>query len=718
MDSAAPDRTDQAQVGEPPSLQQLLVICARYLPLTDLATIRRAYGVAAEAHRGVMRKSGEPFIEHPLAVARLLAELAMDADGIAAALLHDTVEDTKVTLDQVGEQFGPLIAAIVDGVTKFSEVGHAEGPQDVPKDAHRPDAHGPDLHDAQHAREAKAYQKAETVRKLFMAMMTDPRVVLLKLADRLHNMRTLAAMPEDKRQVIARETLDIYAPLAGRIGLYVVKSELEDLAFSYLEPEAFAYTIARLREEEMKRTVWAQRLCDRMQRELAARHIAAAVNWRVKHAYRAYADARASGMDLALLHDLVAFRVLVTSQDECYQALGIIHSVWHPHGERIRDYIASPKVNGYQSLHTAVFALDGRLAPVHIRTHQMHRAAQHGVAAYWLERAEAGNSTAPDTLPWLRRLPLWIGQLAHWQAELKLSASDFVAALRSEVFEDQVFVSTPKGDMRELLAGATVLDLAYQIHTEIGEHATGAHIWTTGSDGIVVARDVGLGYVLRTGDIVRVTTAPEARPEPRWLALVATRYARGRIARSLRRAPEPRAARDEPTAESEPGLPGPLAHPSGKRAQVGLARCCYPCPGDAIAGLAERGRAVTVHRACCRTLRAALARRRARGADGAAPVAATWEEIQPIAYVLRLAIYGQDHRGLMHEVSSCIADLGLNLESSMASSNQERYRAAIVLTVAMEPSARPEALMRRLRSVPGVVRVERDLRKGCDEATL
>ncbi len=461
MDSTAQRSADQSDMAEPRSLQVLLATCAHYMPASDLALIRRAFDMAEEAHRGVRRRSGEPFIEHPLAVARILSELAMDAHGIAAALLHDTVEDTAVTLDQVEEQFGPQIATIVDGVTKFDAMDVMEMPDDrAGTDGSSVEALVPPM--PAPLPEMKARLKAETVRKLFMAMMRDPRVVLLKLADRLHNMRTLACMPPAKRELIARETLDIYAPLAGRIGLYVFKSELEDLAFSHLQPAEYAQVAQRLHDEETKRKVWAQRLCDRIQRELAARQIAAAVNWRVKHAYRAYVEAQESGMDLALLHDLLAFRVLVTEQDECYRALGIIHHLWHPFGGRIRDYIASPKVNGYQSLHTAIFALDGRLAQIHIRTHDMHRAAQHGVAAYWLERAEAGIQEAPATLPWLQHLPLWISQLANWQRELKLSASDFVETLRGEVFEDQVFVSTPKGDVRELPAGATVLDLAYR----------------------------------------------------------------------------------------------------------------------------------------------------------------------------------------------------------------------------------------------------------------
>ncbi|HEX6123654.1 MAG TPA: HD domain-containing protein, partial [Ktedonobacterales bacterium] len=673
MNDAPDEEPGQDDLAAPASLQLLLGMCARYMPQEDLALIRAAYQLAAEAHKGVCRKSGEPFIEHPLAVSCILAELAMDAHGLAAALLHDTVEDTAVTIELVGERFGPQIAAIVDGVTKFDAVElldeAAEG--DTP----------PSLAslDPARLRDLKARSKAETVRKLVMAMMRDPRVVLLKLADRLHNMRTLDSMAPAKRELIARETLEIYVPLAGRIGLYVFKSELEDLAFSYLYPAAYAHTAQRLRDEAMKRHVWAQRMCERMSKELAASNIPAAVNWRVKHTYRAYVEAQESGMDIAHLHDVIAFRVLVTKLDECYQSLGIIHHLWHPYGERIRDYIAGPKINGYQSLHTAVFALDGRLAQIHIRTHKMHRASQHGVAAYWLERAEMGIQAAPESLPWREHLPSWISQLATWQQELKLSAREFVETLRGEVFEDQVFISTPKGEVRELPAGSTVLDLAYQIHTGIGDHAIGAHVQTTGENGALVVHDVPLAYVLRTGDVVRVLTDPQAHPQAEWLSIAANRPTRERITRALRRRAEGASADAhgaEATAESALGVPGPLRHPSGKPALVLLARCCCPCPGDKIVGLAERGRTVSVHRSCCRTLRKTSARRREQGMPHAEPMRATWEEIQPIGYSLRLAIYGQDHRGLMYEVSKCIADLGLNLEHSFASANQERYKAA------------------------------------------
>ncbi|HEY7848976.1 MAG TPA: HD domain-containing protein, partial [Ktedonobacterales bacterium] len=495
----------------------------------DLALIREAHRVAAAAHAGVNRRSGEPFIEHTIAVAGILAELAIDALGIAAALLHDTVEDTEITLDILGEQFGPVIAAIVDGVTKFDAV---EAPRDDGETALTtlaPDITG----DAQAARARKLREQAETVRKLFLAMVADPRIVLLKLADRLHNMRTMAAQTPAKREQKSRETLEIYAPLAGRIGVHVFQTELEDLAFAFLMPKEYERTVKRLREETAKRAHWAERMRERMVHELLASGIPAAVNWRVKRPYRAYLEMRDTGMDVAQIHDVIAFRILVNAQDQCYAALGIIHQLWHPYLERIRDYIAGPKINGYRSLHTAVFALDGRLAQMHIRTHAMHIATQHGIATRWLERAEAGERMSVTSTLWLAHLPEWVSQLGRWQDELRLSAAEFVDALRGEVLEDQIFIFTPKGDVRELALGATVLDLAYQIHSDIGSHATGAMIQRNGPQGVLIAREVGLDYTLRTGDIVRVLTSAQAAPQPEWLAIVATRTARERINRFL-----------------------------------------------------------------------------------------------------------------------------------------------------------------------------------------
>jgi len=758
------------------SLDALLALCERYMPPKDLALVRAAYEAAAKAHAGVCRMSGEPYIDHPLAVACILTELAVDAHGIAAALLHDTVEDTPLSLDAVRVQFGAQIAAIVDGVTKFSAVeapkirDEPEEPQDVAngaKKGHVPPLDGPeDIRDEpavpvalppEAAREQKALLHAETVHKLFLAMLRDPRVVLLKLADRLHNMRTMRVMSPRQRAVKSQEVLDIYAPLAGRIGLYNVKGELEDLAFAYLHPDEAERTFKALRAEEQRRGEWAQRMGERMRHELGESGITAAVNWRMKRAYRAWVESQENGIRIAALNDLIAFRVLVNSVPECYRAMGEIHRVWMPH-ERIRDYIATSKNNGYQSLHTAVFGLDGHLAPIHIRTHEMHRASQHGVAAHWLERAAAGTSGASgESL--VRQMPEWVNQLANWEGDLKLDAVDFLSAVRGEMLEDDsVFVFTPRGEVHELPAGATVLDLAYRIHTRIGDQAIGAQIQTTSRGGAIVLREVSIDYVLQTGDVVYVRTDLHSHPRPEWRTIAVTRYAQEKMGRALRllhraQAAETTGARSEPSepsAENEPELPPQLRHPSGKVAEVRLARCCYPCPPDEIVGVPDRmtdGRGVTIHRRCCRTLRRIIERRAlqlaeaavARGSPGGKnahpaqailqvqatrqgeqddqtnPLSVSWDELGAIPYRLHLAIYGQDHRGLMYEVSSCVAALGLNVVYTKALANQDRSKALIALTVDIPPDVRRDVVMRRLRAVPGVTEVERDTRRGCDE---
>lgn len=740
--SVGRDPVEVTAMPERPSVRALLDLCALYMPAADLELIRTAYRTAEAAHSGVTRKSGEPYIEHPIAVARILAELAMDSQGIASALLHDTVEDTSLTVDDVEACFGPVIAGIVDGVTKFTavEVADIEAADANSADANSADAKPmgasavglaaqhdttsprelPAISDVKAERERKARAKLETVRKLFLALSQDPRVVLLKLADRLHNMRTLSSMSSTQRDATSHETLDIFAPLAGRIGLHLFKTELEDLAFSFLEPEAFSHTRLRLQEEMERHVDWAQRMCTTIERELAARDIIATVNWRVKRPYRAYTEAYDSGMAVSLLHDLIAFRVLVTSKDDCYRALGIIHHLWHPHDNRIRDYIANPKVNGYQSLHTGVFALDGQLAQIHIRTHEMHRAAQHGVAAYWLERAARGQPVDGTSPVNVEEMLGWVTQIAAWQRELNLSAADFVAALRGDLFDEQVFVFTPKGDIRELPDGSNVLDLAYAIHTKIGDHATGAHVQTNGSDGLLISQDVPLDYVLRSGDVVRVLTDQNVWPQPDYLSIVRTRYAREKVARTLRFLRRAGEADDSTRRLDEQALPAfdsavRLLHPSGRTARVELGRCCYPVPGDAISGVSRTGRYVTIHRDCCRAMRRVLVRRKDVGFEHADPVRVTWPQIQPLTYRVHLAIEGQDHEGLMHELSVCAAQMGLNVSGGMAYANQARYRAAIALTVDIPPSVRFDYVLRRFRAVPGIVNVYRDTRKGCEE---
>lgn len=709
--------TEVVQPGDPASLLGLLLLCAQYMTPDDLKLIYFAYQVAREAHAGTKRQSGEDYIEHPLAVATYLAELAMDAQGIVAALLHDVVEDTSITRENVEAQFGPLIAAIVDGVTKFTAV---ESPDSAPE---RSTTSGPlALSDAQIRREEKARQQSETVRKLFGAMLEDPRVVVLKLADRLHNLRTMDVMAPHKREIKARETLDIFAPLAGRIGLYLFKVELEDFAFKYLYPADFARVTKRLREVESTRREWADRMCERMRQKLNSVGISAAVNWRMKRPYSAFLDSQESQIDIGVLDDVIAFRVLVNSVEECYLSLNVVYQLWRHYHDSFRDYIAMPKVNGYQSLHTTVFGLDGHLTQLHIRTHRMHVAVQHGVAAQWMEAAFSHEPGTVDQTQWLKRTASWVGRIANWHNELNLTASEFVETVRGEMFADQVFVFTPKGAVREMPVGATALDLAYRIHTGLGDTATGAWVLTTNRADELVGIKVPLSYTLRSGDVVRILRDPTSHPRPEWLEIARTRYAVDRIRRSLaklRRAgalneSQPRIVNDEPTAETEPDQPELLRHPSGRLADAQLARCCCPIPGDAIVALPGRGRLMTIHRTCCRTLSATVARRRASDMPYAQATPLSWAEIPQTDYVLCINIYGQDHQGLVHQLSIWLADHGISVLRSNAVANQDRAKAAIAMMLLIPAARRADDVIRRLRRSPGVTEVERDPRRGCD----
>ncbi|HEX8982704.1 MAG TPA: HD domain-containing protein [Ktedonobacterales bacterium] len=704
------------QPGDPDSLRDLLTICSKYMIRTDLELIHRAFVAADAAHQGVRRRSGEAYIEHPLAVAILLAELAIDADGIAAALLHDVVEDTSITQEEVEKQFGAAIANIVDGVTKFNvvEVPDAQLGRDPTSDTLAPLG-------VQDKREAKARQQVETVRKLFGAMLEDPRVVLLKLADRLHNLRTMDVMKPHQREIKARETLDIYAPLAGRIGLYVFKVELEDLSFKLLYPDDYERVAGRLREVEASRSEWAERMCVTIKQKLDSMGISAAVNWRMKRPYSAFLDSQQSQLDIGALDDVIAFRILVNTVEECYLSLNAAYQLWRHYHDSFRDYIAMPKVNGYQSLHTTVFGLDGRLSQIHIRTHRMHVADQHGVATQWLERALSREPGTVDPTQWLKRTASWVGRIANWHNELNLSASEFVDTVRGEMFTDQVFVFTPKGAVREMPAGATALDLAYRIHTGLGDTATGAWVLTTNRADELVGMKVPLDYSLRNGDVVRILRDPSSRPRVEWLNIARTRYALERIKRSLSRMRRHGGVdemdvvtrEEEPSAETEPERPEPLTHPSGRLAYVQLGRCCCPAPGDVIVGLPGRGRLVTIHRDCCRLLKTTVARRRELAPKTPAPMPLSWAQFPQADYVLCINIYGQDHQGLMHQVSIWLAELGISILRSTAAANQDRAKAAMTMMVLVPATRHADEIFRKLRTIPGVIEVERDVRRGC-----
>jgi GTP pyrophosphokinase len=515
------------------TLQDLLAETSQYLTPLDMERIERAYELANEAHMGTVRRSGEAYIQHPLEVALLLADMRIDADGITAALLHDVVEDTRYSLEDLREQFGEAVTSIVDGVTKFDAlvpgVISTAAPPDV-ETLHTVITQAQDEEQrSQHAKELKRRQRSETVRKMLLAMAEDPRVVVLKLADRLHNMRTLAVMNPVQQQSKARETSEIYAPLARRLGMVLVQAELEDLAFSYLDPDRYARLAREVEEERHKRQSYIDAVCRTLQEEMERAGIHAEIQAWQKHLASINRKLQQSGGDVSQIHDLVSFRILVNSDQDCYLALGHIHALWRPKDGRIKDFIATPKLNGYQSLHTTVFCLDNRLAEIQIRTHDMQRTADFGIASYWYLKERGGSRLS------YREMIAWIEQLREWQRELPQSADEFVEAVKGDIFQEQIFVFTPKGEVKDLPRGSTPLDMAYRIHTDIGDHCAGARIITNMADtGRLVTRLVPLDYELQGGEIVDIMVNRAVHPTRDWLSFARTAAARTKIRRYLK----------------------------------------------------------------------------------------------------------------------------------------------------------------------------------------
>ncbi len=465
---------------------------ARHYPQADLTALREAFEFSAQAHHDQTRVTGEPYVTHPLAAAQILADIGIDPVAVTAALLHDVPEDTDFTLNDIEERFGPEVAQLVDGVTKLSKF-------------------------STHSHEE---QQAENIRKMFLAMAEDIRVVLIKLADRLHNMRTLHALPLDKQLRIARQTLEIYAPLAERLGIWSVKWELEDLAFKTLEPEAYRELARMLDTRRKSRESFINRAIEELRPELARAGIKAELSGRPKHLYSIRKKMQRKGAEIGEIYDVYAIRILVDEVKDCYAALGVVHSLWRPIPGQFDDYIAVPKPNLYQSLHTAVLSLDGQPLEIQIRTHAMHQVSEVGIAAHWRYKEGSRADREYDAkLAWLR-------QVMDWQRDVS-DATEFVEGVKLDVFQDQVFVFTPKGEVKDLPAGATPLDFAYRIHTDIGHRCIGAKINN---------RLVPLDYKLQNGDIVEiVTTKGEHGPSRDWMNLVRTSHAREKIRQWFKR---------------------------------------------------------------------------------------------------------------------------------------------------------------------------------------
>jgi GTP diphosphokinase / guanosine-3',5'-bis(diphosphate) 3'-diphosphatase len=705
---------------------------AAYLPEADQDVLRRAFTLAQKAHEGQFRLSGEPYIEHPVAVAAVLADLRLDADTLAAAILHDTVEDTEVSLDDVSQQFGPTVARLVEGVTKLGKI---------------------------HVR-SQAQAQAENIRKMLVAMAEDIRVVLIKLGDRLHNMRTVDALPAERRQRISRETLDIYAPLAHRLGIWQMKGELEDLAFKVLDPDNFHMVEQRLATARDERDTFINHITEILDREIEGIGLSAEISGRPKHVFSIYEKMRKSQKGFDEIYDLLAIRVLVDSIKDCYGVLGVVHSLWKPIPGRFKDYIAMPKGNGYQSLHTTVISHTGEPMEIQIRTFEMHQTSEVGIAAHW--RYKEGTQSSRDAH--FDEKFAWLRLLLDWQKDVT-DAERFVDAVKVDIFQDEVFVFTPKGDVRSLPAGSTPVDFAYRVHTDVGHACIGAK---------VNGRMVPLDYHLQNGDIVEIlTTRGQHGPSRDWLNFVKTSSAREKIRgwfkkerreeniqkgrealdKEFRRMRQMalNSVKDDRLLElakdfkfttvddfvaavgygdisartavlkysaMEEGAPAePDAHPLSipliatakadgtvRVRGVGdvltsLARCCKPVVGEPIRGYITRGKGVTVHRADCVNV--------VNAADPDRLVEVEWEHGSRQLYPVGIKIEAWDRTGLLRDIAAVIAESKINLSGADVQVYDDRT-AVISTVVEIQSLTQLSRLLERLESVRDVHTVARE----------
>ncbi|WP_394552245.1 RelA/SpoT family protein [Agromyces sp. MMS24-JH15] len=685
------------------AVETLLRTVRLHHPKADLALVERAYQVAERAHEGQKRRSGEPYITHPIAVAQILADLGIGSKAVSAALLHDTVEDTAYTLDQLRADFGDEIAMLVDGVTKLDKVKYGDSTQ------------------------------AETVRKMIVAMSKDIRVLIIKLADRLHNARTWGFVPAESATRKATETLEIYAPLAHRLGIQTIKWELEDLSFAVLYPKLYAEIESLVRQRTPQREEYVQTVIDLVGDDLKAAKIRGKVVGRPKQYYSIYQKMIVRGREFDEIHDLVGIRVLVNSVRDCYAVLGSIHARWTPVPGRFKDYIATPKFNLYQSLHTTVIGPKGRAVEIQIRTHEMHQRAEFGVAAHWKYKERVNSNRSEDQTPSTEADMAWLAHISDWQAETA-DPGEFLDSLRFEIGAKEVYVFTPKGRVIGLPAGATPVDFAYAVHTEVGHRTMGAK---------VNGRLVPLESELNSGDVVEVFTSknPDSGPSKDWLGFVksprarnkirqwftkerrdeAIEHGRDAIARAMRKQNLPLqklmsqesfaevAAQlryedvsslyaavgeghvstqsviekvvalvrdDDETDEPELAIPTrarplPRSSDSGVLVRgapdilVKLARCCTPVPGDEIIGFITRGSGVSVHQAGCHNVQSLM-----REPDRMIDV--DWAPSSKSVFLVQIQIEALDRSGLLSDVTRVLSEHHVNILSATVSTSTDR----------------------------------------------
>lgn len=717
------------------ALEELYKQVPSYFEADEKLRLLRAYLVASDAHQQQTRMTGEPYILHPINVTQILAELRMDADTLAAALLHDVVEDSGYTIAYLERYFNRDIAELVDGVTKLNRIKELSN-----------------------MRHSVADEKAESLRKMFLAMVEDIRVVLIKLADRVHNMRTLQGQPDHKRRRIARETLEIFAPLANRLGLWQFKWELEDLSFRYLEPATYRNLSRAMAQKRAERVRWVDEMQTSLVKVLSDAGIQAEINGRPKHIYGIYQKMRRKDVTFDQIYDIHGFRIIVNSIADCYATLGVVHSQWRPIPGEFDDYIANPKDNLYRSLHTAVVGPNGKPMEVQIRTRDMHQVAEFGIASHWrYKEGRQPNEHLDNKIAWIR-------QLMEWRQDVT-DAQEFVSGMKTDVFQDRVYVFTPRGDVIDLPRNSTPIDFAYRVHTELGHSCRGAK---------VNGRLVPLDFQLKNGDQVEVIAAKRGGPSRDWInpnmGYVATTRARGKIRTWFRKQ-----ARNENIAqgrqilekdlkrlsvtqpfdfvaricgfnelddflaaigygdvtsqhiaqrviehersqqaeiEPEPsiirqtedrivsidgvqvdGLEGLLAHP---------ARCCNPVPGDLIIGYVTTGRGVSIHKTNCPNIVSMLKRE-----ENPRLVEVQWGAKNEKVYPVSIQVKAYDRAGLLRDVTSLVADEKINMRSAEAITGLKNNVALINATLELSNISQLTRILTRIECLPNVLEARR-----------
>ena len=714
-------------------LDQILSEVAGYYPSADLPLVRRAYQFAAQAHDGQTRKSGDPYVTHPLAVAQIIAELKLDVASVCAGLLHDCVEDTSATIDQLGEMFGKEIAFLVDGVTKLGKLPYS----------------------------TREEQQAENFRKMLLAMARDIRVILVKLCDRLDNMRSLHHLPPEKQERIAAETMQIYAPLANRLGIQWVKVELEDLAFKYSYPgeyEQLAADVAKTRAERLEYIHHVEKL---IQKEMTDNGVPCDVLGRAKHLWSIYQKMKRTQRPFEDIHDAIGFRVITDSQMHCYHALGVAHQTWTPIPGRFKDYIALPKPNLYQSLHTAVIGPKGERIEIQIRTREMNLVAEHGIAAHWKYKEGGGSSQSVATVD--DKKFAWLRQLMESQKELR-DPTEFLESVKIDLFGDEVYVFTPGGDVKALPKGSCPIDFAYAVHSSIGDHCSGARV-----NGMIVP----LRYQLRNGDTIEIITSPNQKPNKDWLKLVKTARARTKIRWLLRQEQREKAVSlgtdlvdkalrkhgttlsraekqlqaaarelrcvtvdeliiqvgygkitaqqvlekalpelkkiDEPEKKTESMLKTLLRKVTRRTSSSGIkvageedilvrfAKCCSPLPGDPIVGFITRGRGVTVHRRDCD---------KGLDLDPERRIDVEWDGNGKTQHEVAIQILCADKPGLLAHISQSFTDQGVNISQAHCRATEDG-RAVNTFHASVRDLDQLKSVIRSLSRIKGVYSVDR-----------